>query len=48
MNFSLKKIFLCSSLSITAFINFFAKGAAAELPDPPCSTKTLNEYLGSL
>ena len=28
--------------------NFFAKGAATELPDPPCSTKILTAYLGLL
>ena len=26
--------------------NFFAKGAAVELPAPPCSTNTLKAYLG--
>ena len=28
--------------------NFFVIGAAALLPEPPCSTSTLNAYLGSL
>ena len=30
------------------FINLLASGAAALLPDPPCSIKTLIEYLGLL
>ena len=33
-------------VSIIFFINLLAKGAAALLPDPPCSTKTLIAYFG--
>ena len=39
---------LSSCLSIIFLNNFFAIGAAAELPDPPCSTKTVKAYLGFL
>ena len=39
--------FLKSCLSITFLIIFFAIGAAALLPVPPCSTRTLIAYFGS-
>ena len=39
---------LSSCLSIINLKSFFAIGAAAELPDPPCSITILNAYLGFL
>ena len=33
-------------ISIINLNNFFAIGAAALLPDPPCSTIILSAYLG--
>ena len=39
---------LSSSLSIINLKSFFAIGAAALLPDPPCSTIMLNAYIGFL
>ena len=48
INFSNLVFTLSSCLSIINLNNFFARGAAAELPDPPCSTTTLNAYLGFL
>ena len=44
----LSKFFLISWRSIIFLNNFFAKGAATALPDPPCSIRILIAYLGFL
>jgi hypothetical protein len=46
--FKVRLFFSNSSLSIINLKSSFAIGAAALLPDPPCSTIILKAYLGFL